>query len=364
MVWITLAIITICIIIATFLILPPSLGKMPLFYDENGNVLMGSISERTYLNVEGVDLGLFITGKDVTNPVLLFLAGGPGIPEYLLEQEYPTHLTNEFVVCYIEYRGTSISYHSNMKSEQMTTKQYISDVVHVTKYLQERFVQEKLYLLGHSFGTYLGLSVVNQYPELYYAYVAMSQITNQPESEKIAYQYMINEYRKAGNNRMEKKFEAYPIFTSDKILKEYSKSFLRDQAMHKLGIGTTRDMHSITTGLILPSLRSKIYTPIERFQIWKKRGFINASPVATDWKTFNAFDEITSIQIPVYFLGGIYDYTCCYSLQKDYYEVLKAPIKGFYTFNNSAHSPLFEEPEKTINILIKDVLRGSNTLSN
>jgi len=343
--------------------IPPSRGKMPLFYDENGNVLVGSISERTYLNVEGVELGLFIKGKDVTNPVLLFLGGGPGIPEYILEQEYPTELADNFVVCYIEYRGTSISYDSNMKSEQMTTKQYILDVVHVTKYLQERFGQQKLYLLGHSFGTYLGLLVVEQYPELYYAYIAMSQITNQPESEKMAYQYMVNEYRKSENNKMEKKFEEYPIFTSDKALKEYSKSFLRDKAMHKLGVGTTRNMHSIITGIILPSLRSKVYTPMERFQIWRTRGFINASPVATDWKIFNAFDKITSIQIPIYFLGGVYDYTCCYSLQKDYYQVLKAPLKGFYTFNYSAHSPLFEEPERAINILIKDVLGRSNTLS-
>lgn len=162
---------------------------------------------------------------------------------------------------------------------------------------------------------------------------------------------------------MEKKFEKYPVFKSDKALKEYFYSFLRDKAMHELGIGTARDMHSIVTGIILPSLGCKVYTPMERLKIWAVRPFISASPVAAAWKTFNAFDEIKSIQIPIYFLGGVYDYTCCYSLQKEYYKFLKAPLKGFYSFEHSAHSPLFEEPEKAINILVKDVLGKSNALS-
>ena len=67
--------------------------------------------------------------------------------------------------------------------------------------------------------------------------------------------------------------------------------------------------------------------------------------------------------IPVYFFEGIYDYTCSYTLAKAYFEQLKAPVKGFYTFEQSAHSPLFEEPEKMQNILQEDVLVGVNNLA-
>jgi hypothetical protein len=98
---------------------------MPVFYDDEGNVLPDSISEKTFINVEETKLGMFITAKDETKPVLLFLSGGPGIPEYLLESEYPTALADEFVVCYLEYRGTSISYHSGMTDESMTTDRYL-----------------------------------------------------------------------------------------------------------------------------------------------------------------------------------------------------------------------------------------------
>ena len=362
-VWLILSIVVLCIAIGMFIIIPPSFGKLPLFYDDNGNVISDSISEKTFIDVEGTKLGMLIMGKDESKPVLLFLGGGPGIPEYLLEHEYPTKLANEFVVCYLEYRGTSISYDSDMTAESMTTEQYLTDVVAVTEYLKKRFNQEKIYLMGHSFGTFIGIQVAYQYPELYHAYIAMSQLTNQTESEKIAYEYMLEQYRILGNSKMADKFEKYPILTSDEAYQKYFASSLRDNAMHDLGIGTTRSMKSVMKGIFLPSLKCPVYTQLERINIWRSKGFISTSPVAIERMQFNAFDKIPSLSIPVFFLGGKYDYTCSYILQKQYYDSLNAPLKGFYTFEKSAHSPLFEEPEKAVEILKKDVLEGRNALS-
>ena len=73
--------------------------------------------------------------------------------------------------------------------------------------------------------------------------------------------------------------------------------------------------------------------------------------------------EINSVDIPIYFLHGIFDYTVNYSLTKEYFNSLNAPIKGFYTFNNSAHSPIFEEPETVIRIILENVLKRENNLS-
>lgn len=144
-------VIIIFVIITAWVLFPPSLGKMPLFYDDNGNVIPDSISEKICIDMDGTDIGLLITGKNKSNPVLLFLGGGPGIPEYLLEYQYPSKLADEFVVCYLEYRGTSISYNSNMVADALTTECYLSDVTAVTKYLRNRFSQEKIYIMGHFF---------------------------------------------------------------------------------------------------------------------------------------------------------------------------------------------------------------------
>lgn len=244
-----------------------------------------------------------------------------------------------------------MSYHSDSSADDMTTEQYISDIIEVTHYLRNRFKKEKIYILGHSFGTYAAIKTVQKSPERYYAYIAMSQTCNTKESEYLAYDYMKQQYEKLGNQKMVKQFEVYPIRDSEEIYENYFSSSFRDNAMHDLGIGTTREMKSVISGIFFPSLRCTAYTWQERINIWKGKSFSTQFPVTKDAITFNAFEEVSSLQVPIYFFAGKYDYTCNYPLQKKYYEQIKAPSKDFFTFENSAHSPLFEEPEKARDIL-------------
>ena len=73
--------------------------------------------------------------------------------------------------------------------------------------------------------------------------------------------------------------------------------------------------------------------------------------------------QVTELKLPVYFFEGQYDYTCAYPLARKYFDQLKAPLKAFYTFEHSAHSPVFEEPDKARRILLEDVLNGTNNLA-
>lgn len=179
----------------------------------------------------------------------------------------------------------------------------------------------------------------------------MAQISNQTESEYMAYDYMKAQYEQLGNNKMVKKFEGCPIRESDEMYAKYFSSSLRDTAMHELGVGTTRGMDSVITGIFFPSLRCKAYTWEERINIWRGKGMSTQFPVVKDSTHFNAFNEVSSLQIPVYFFAGEYDYTCSFDLQFKYYEQIDAPIKEFFVFNNSAHSPIFEESEKASELL-------------
>lgn len=357
--WSIIIALIVCIVIAVCIILPPGFGITKSFRDESGHVLEDSASEKIIVNIDDTALGMFIMGKDKSKPILLFLGGGPGIPEYLLETQYPSGLENEFVVCYLEYRGTSLSYQPDVSPETITTERYIRDAVGVTNYLRERFGQDKIYLMGHSFGTYIGILTASRHPELYHAYIAMSQITDQEKSEKSAYSYMLEQYQKSENTKMVNALESYPILSSDNAYEDYFNSSLRDNAMHELGVGTLHNMNSVITGIFFPSLRCTVYTPSERINIWRGKAFSKMSPAVTDVTRFNAFLEVPALEIPIYFLAGIYDYTCSYSLQREYYDHIQAPIKAFYTFHRSAHSPLFEEPEIAGLILREDVLTGN-----
>jgi pimeloyl-ACP methyl ester carboxylesterase len=138
---------------------------------------------------------------------------------------------------------------------------------------------------------------------------------------------------------------------------------LRDGAMHRLGIGTTHVMDSVLSGIFIPSLLSRDYPLIEKLNTWRAKAKSGMALLADDMLATDLGQEVTELSVPVYFLEGIYDYTCSYTLAKEYFKQLKAPIKGFYTFEQSAHSPLFEEPEKMRRILQEDVLLGGNNLA-
>jgi pimeloyl-ACP methyl ester carboxylesterase len=150
------------------------------------------------------------------------------------------------------------------------------------------------------------------------------------------------------------KLEASPV--TDVIPHGYLK--LRDETMHSLGIGTTRDMNSIITGVFIPSLICRDYTLKEKFNLWRGKAQSGVHPLWDIIITTDLTRQVNQIKIPVYFLHGIYDYTVSYTLAKQYFESLQAPVKGFYTFENSAHSPIFEEPEKLKEIIQQDVLTG------
>ena len=353
------AVLLVCILILVGVLLAISPGKTQPFLDQSGKPLAGSLSEKVFVNINGVEQGMFIKSKDVTHPVLLYLHGG--MPDYFLTQKYPTGLENYFTVVWWEQRGSGISFHAGAPPETMNLEQMIADTLEMTNYLRNRFGKEKIYLMGHSGGTFIGIQAAARAPELYYAYIGESQMTDQLKSEKLAYDYMLQRFKENGNTQMVRNLEAAPVSRSGGTPAAYLA--IRDEAMHSLGIGTTHTMNSVITGIFLPSLESRDYTLTEKVNMWRGKA---QSGVASLWSTMLATDmakSVPELAIPVYFFEGIYDYTCSYTEAKSYFENLKAPVKGFYTFEQSAHSPMFEEPEKIQKILQADVLAGKNNLA-
>ncbi len=345
------------LVIALFLLSP---GKPRPILDENGSLLAGSIAEKIHVTINGADQGMFIKSRDGKNPVLLFLHGGPGMPEYYLTRRYPTGLEDIFTVCWWEQRGSGLSFHTSIPPETMTVEQFISDTLGVANYLRTRFGKEKIYLMAHSWGSFIGIQAAARAPELFHAYIGISQISYQIRSENIAYAYMLEQYKTNGNTNMVRRLEGAPPSMTVPLPAAYDA--LRDEAMHTLGIGTTRDMKSVVTGIFVPSWLSKEYTLAEKAALWRGKIFSKRKL----WNTALATDltgQVTGLNLPTYFFSGKHDYTVCYSESKSYYDSLKAPLKGFYTFEQSAHSPMFEEPERIRRIMREDVLAGENNLA-
>jgi pimeloyl-ACP methyl ester carboxylesterase len=347
------------VLIIMGILLAWSPGKPQPFLDENGKPLAGSISEKIHITIDGTEQGMFIKSKNLANPILLYIHGG--IPDYFLTQSYPTGMEDYFTVVWWEMRGQGISFNSSISKDTLTTDQLVDDTIEVTNYLRERFHQDKIYLMGHSGGTFYGIQAVYKAPELYRAYIAVAQISNQLESEKLAYTYMLDEFKKQGNSKMVAELEKAPV-TDESIPLPSSYEAIRDPGMHSLGIGTMHNMDSIVTGLLIPSFKFRDYTLGEKIGLW--RGKIAFGKTTFNQQLATDLNQVVpEVKVPVYFFHGIYDYTVNYTLAKDYFERLQAPMKGFYTFEQSAHSPMFEEPEKMGKIIREDVLAGKNNLA-
>ncbi|MDF1576699.1 MAG: alpha/beta hydrolase [Bacteroidales bacterium] len=319
-------------------------GKPDTFKDERGNILKGSISEKIFFPIGGVEQGMFIRSKNTDNPVLLFVHGGPGFPNYFLMEKYNPGLEDLFTVCYWEQRGGGLSYTRGLPAESITLGQLASDAMEVSNYLRERFEKEKIYIMAWSGGTTIALPVVAKAPGLFHAYVAMGQLTRQRESERIAYDYMLKQYTERNDKRSVKALKKYKQLERESDMISFYNSGTREKQMHELGIGTMRSMKSVFKDIFLPVWTCRAYTFREKYKIWKsKLVFLSGTNLKNETLTTDFSAAFPNIDVPIFFICGKYDLTVNMDFSKDYYNSLHAPLKGFYTFGNSAHGPLFEE---------------------
>jgi pimeloyl-ACP methyl ester carboxylesterase len=137
----------------------------------------GSTPEKVFTDINGLRQGMFIQGKNATHPVLLYLHGG--LPEYFLTERHPTGLGDDFTVAWWEQRGAGLSWRPGIPPESMPAEQFIADTLAVTDYLRDRFGKDKIYLMAHSGGTFIGLQAAARAPQAYCAYIGVAQMVRQ-----------------------------------------------------------------------------------------------------------------------------------------------------------------------------------------
>ncbi len=330
-------------------------GKADPITDLNGKTLAMSISTIEKVKLGGQDQYLIIRGADSTKPVMLFLHGGPGSPEFVFMKHMNSALENDFVMVYWEQRGAGKSYSKEIPVESMNLEQFISDTRELSEILAKRFNQEKIYLLGHSWGSFLGILTAQKYPGLFHAYLGVGQVCYQYKGERISYEWVKDQ---ANEHNNEHAIEALSeiSFPDSLASSEIWIDFLMVERnfVTQFGGGVTHEM----TGLwpvIEMVLSAKEYT------FGEKMNYMPASLYSIEhlWPEVinkNLFNDIDSMQLPVYIFQGIHDYQTPYSVAKDFFDQLKAPQKEFFTFNNSAHSPMMEEVDKFNSIIREKIL--------
>ena len=298
-----------------------------------------------------VEQWISIRGTNTENPVLLFLHGGPGGSALPKLRHYHQDLEEHFTLVNWDQRGAGKSYSSQIPEDSFTIDQFVSDTHQLTLQLMERFETEKIYLMGHSWGTVIGMKAVYQRPELYHAYFGTAQVVNPARGESISYYYTL-ESAYADNNKkaVEELRTAGPAqYEIDDTF--WDKLLVQRKWLSYYGgaVYNNKNLFPDSLNLFAPE-----YSLMDFFNL--KRG--NQSSVHHLWDellTVNLTEQVPEVEVPVYFLTGRHDYIVPFELVEEYYHLLKAPSKELIWFENSAHSPIFEEIELFQQILIQNI---------
>lgn len=308
---------------------------------------------KEYAEINDLQQGMIIEGENIHNPVLLFLHGGPGMPEYPIIKSDNLLLHKYFTVCYWDQRGSGMSYCQKEKDDPLTFEQLIKDTVTITKHLCKKFNKEKIYLFGHSWGTFLGIATVSKFPEYYHAYMGSGQLGNAVESEKETLKFLQREAKKRGHKKVQEKLQNVTIDQDYYKNRTYLK--IRGKYLSKYGGGIKREEIANSTFLKQYFL-CKPYTLKERINIF--RGAMRVSGLMETVAQNSLIDLAPKLEIPIFIFQGKHDYATTHNQAKNFFEKIKAPRKKFYTFDHSAHSPFLEEKELFYTIVEEDVLRG------
>jgi pimeloyl-ACP methyl ester carboxylesterase len=309
-----------------------------------------SIFELQKVILGGVEQWILIRGNDAGNPVLLFLHGGPGSPEMPLNHEYGELLEERFVLVHWDQRGAGKSHGDCVPTETMNVEQFISDACALTHYLRHRFDQEKIYLMGHSWGSLLGALTVSRHPELYLAYIGIGQVVDMERNEEISYQFVLEEAKKRDEKLAVRRLEKIGPPPYDDL----GELMVQRNYLQKYG-GATYDAKGYNQ-MILTNLKAPEYTPADQIN-YLRGAYFSINNMWDEVLTYDLTRQVPRIEVPVYFMHGRHDYNTPWELVEEYYEKLDAPAgKTLIWFENSAHSPNMEEPERFAEAMVERVL--------
>jgi pimeloyl-ACP methyl ester carboxylesterase len=334
------------------IILVNSPGKPTPFLDNYGNKVASSIAVTETVNINGLNQKIIIRGRDSTKPVLLYLHGGPGDPEFPFVHYFNPGIEDMFVVCYWDQRGAGLSYSKDIHPETMTLSQFVDDAGKVSEYLINRFDRKKIYLLGHSWGTMLGSFTANKYPDYYYAFIAVGQVGDQERSEKISYDFVLSKAKELKDKKAVRALEKIgspPYSNPEEALKK-----MIVERKYVIRYGGAVKKGNFYPQAIKPLIFCREYNFTDKLNYLKGMTFTKKYLWDVIMKT-NLFNTIPSQKIPIYILQGTSDYETTYVISKAYFDSLQAPVKKFFTFENSAHSPIFEESDK-FNRILNEIL--------
>lgn len=311
-------------------------------FTEDGEVVKNSIAVVEKIKINDLEQGLLIRGKNTANPILLILHGGPGAPHIGYTRHYQQKLEENFIVVNWDQRGSGMSYYKGMPEENMNLEQFISDAEQVIKYLLNRFSKNKIILMGYSWGSLLGMNLVNRYPQYIELYFGMTQMANTLKSTDVIYQKIL----KMSENNGELK-QAVQNLDSSKIAE-----FVNSLQKIAFNLGGMHTDLNLSKKLVNLCSISGEYNE-EDLNILDECMAFSGKCLYPSVLGANLIKQVNQVEVPICFFIGKNDLMIAPEITKKYFDILEAPKKELVVFENSSHDIMFAENEKWQDMVIE-----------
>ena len=309
-----------------------------------------AVDEKSFIELGGEKQYVEITGVSSKNPVLLFLHGGPGWPQTPHLRYFNSDLTKSVILVAWEQSGCGKSYMNNPEPKNLSLEQLISDAHQLTQILKKKFGQKKIYLAGFSWGSVIGLHLIQRYPEDYAAYFGISQIIDINRSINLSREWIEQQAKLKGDKKMEQlvtqlknkdtslcKNQLECFFKKYELLSEYGGHIYKKESEAEITVAETK------------------YEDYKNYD-WLK-GFMYSASRLGNAIFSTDFTATTSVDVPIYFFVGRHDWSLPAIVTEEFVNKLTAPKKEIVWFENSGHESLEEEPAKFNKEIIDRIIK-------
>jgi pimeloyl-ACP methyl ester carboxylesterase len=304
------------------------------------------------VRIGGIEQWVSIRGNDRRNPVLLMLHGGPGWVSMPSSWYFQRGWEEYFTVVQWDQRGAGKTYVENDPeaiAPTMTRERMVEDAVEMVAWLRREFGKDKVFVLGHSWGSYLGLELAQRKPQWLHAYIGMGQMTSAPESERRGWAWTLEQARRDGNDEAIAELESLAPYAQDDAPVSLADVMKQRKWLNFYGgmVHNRRGGEAEGAAIRL----SPEYRDEDVRQVWAANDFSSghllAGVLALD------MGRVQRLECPLLLLLGRHDHNVSSSLAAEWFERVQAPSKRLVWFEDSAHEVMSEEPGKTLLSLVR-----------
>lgn len=310
------------------------------------------IQEAGYVMIGGIEQWVTITGADRSNPVVLFLHGGPGLAGSPFAASTIPGWEQDFTLVQWDQRGAGRTYGRNIDDAEalgptLTLEQITADGIEVAEYLREHLGQDKIIITGGSWGSAVGISMAHARPDLFHAYVGLSQVTSMRGDRAAAYVRLRELAAAKGDTETLEALDAVgpPPWNST----EESRPFRQAQLAYQVELTTA------------PGLAFALATEYETdMAVWREAAEYSDryffGPTLSGSVMRVDVTGLTDFEIPIFIIHGEWDLTIPIERIRAYFETIRAPRKEFYVVPGAAHEPSATMVELQRSVLLTEVL--------